>query len=386
MTKTTLYFCRNLSILCLALSANRATSATIAPEASSTPVVYASGLLGPRGLTFGPDGMLYVAEAGTGGSTKSTNFSCEQVPPPTGPYTGGPSARISKIDQNGNRTTVASGLPSGQTSLPTGDTMGVGAVAFLDGTLYAVLAGGGCSHGNPSMPNGVVEIDRHTGNWHYVSNLSHFLKTHPAAYTDSADFEPDGVFYSLIARHGKLYTTEPNHGQIFSVTPDGHTEEVIDISHSEGHIVPTVLAARHDNLYVGDLGQFPIFPQLQRVLTLSEDFLFFDDAPGLSVDPFCRAFRIANSRAGFTTIVGLDFGPDGLLYVLELSAAAGYPAPGSGKVVRLRRDGEIEDVVTGLAVPTGMTFGPDKALYISNLGAAPGAAGQILKFEVQLEY
>jgi hypothetical protein len=355
-------------------------------QVAPAPAVYASGLLGPRGLKFGPDGMLYVAEAGTGGSTASASLSCTQVPGPVGPYTGGPSARISKIDGNGNRTTVATGLPSGQSSDPTGDTMGAAAIAFLDGTLYAVTAGGGCSHGNPSEPNGIIQINQQTGNWRYVANLSQFVQSHPAAYTDASDFEPDGVFYSLIAWRGKLYTVEPNHGQIFSVTPDGHTEEIIDVSHSEGHIVPTSLAAKNGNLYVGNLGQFPIFPQLQRVLTLSEDFLFSDNTLGLSIDPLYKAFRIASSRAGFTTIVGLDFGPDGLLYVLELSPAAGYPAAASGKVVRLRRDGEIEDVVTGLTLPTGMTFGPDKALYVSNLGAVPGPAGQILKIDVPLLY
>jgi hypothetical protein len=46
------------------------------------------------------------------------------------------------------------------------------------------------------------------------------------------------------------------------------------------------------------------------------------------------------------------------------------------------RSGDIQDVVTGLAVPTGMTFGPDGRLYVSNLGAAPGAAGQILRIDV----
>jgi hypothetical protein len=73
------------------------------------------------------------------------------------------------------------------------------------------------------------------------------------------------------------------------------------------------------------------------------------------------------------TVVAVAFGPqDGLLYVLELSDAAGYPTPGDGKVVRILRNGQIEEVITGLAVPTGMTFGPGGKLYVSNLGAAPG--------------
>ena len=124
--------------------------------------------------------------------------------------------------------------------------------------------------------------------------------------------------------------------------------------------------------------EFLIFLELK-------DVLFFDTAPGLQNDGLnLGKFKIASSRAGFTTINGMDFGPDGLLYVLELSDGAGYPTGGLGKVVRLKRNGDIEDVVTGLIVPTGMTFGPDRALYISNFGAAPAGAGQILRIPVTL--
>ena len=81
---------------------------TIAANAS----LLAGGLNGPRGLAFGSDGSLYVAEAGTGGTVSTASTSCLQVPPPVLPYLGGSSARISKIDPSGNRVTVASGLPS----------------------------------------------------------------------------------------------------------------------------------------------------------------------------------------------------------------------------------------------------------------------------------
>jgi hypothetical protein len=51
---------------------------------SSGFTVVASGLDGPRGLKFGPDGALYVAEAGRGGPTLSTDLPCPQAPPGRG--------------------------------------------------------------------------------------------------------------------------------------------------------------------------------------------------------------------------------------------------------------------------------------------------------------
>ena len=350
-----------------------------APPLPANATLVAAGLEGPRGLRFGPDGYLYVAEAGTGGST-STALKCTQVPTPPGPYTGGPTARISKISPAGKLSTVASGFPS---TISAGGTIGVADVVFLDGELYAVVGGGGCSHGNPGPSNssGIAKVDLKNGSWRLIADIGAWLKSHPAKYESADDFEPDGTLYSAIALDGKLLTVEPNHGQVISVSKSGEIRQVIDISASEGHIVPTSIAAREGSLYVGNLNLFPIDPQWSRILTIShtDQDDFYRTAPGLTP---AAGYRIVSSKAGFTTVVAVDFGPDGLLYALELSDGPGYPTPGLGKVVRVKHSGEIEDVVVGLVVPTGMTFGPDGALFISNLGAAPAGAGQIIRVPV----
>ena len=357
---------------------------SIAPQAlpaqlSANAVVVASGLEGPRGLRFGPDGDLYVAEAGTGG-TNSTSGQCTQVVPPVGPYTDGLTARISKFDRNWNRTTVASGLPSSVDAM--GDLQGVADVQFVGGTLYALLAGGGCSHGNATLPNGIVSVNVFNGAWRYVSNLSAFMAANPVQYPNVSDFEPDGTWYSMVAANGALHAVEPNSGELVRVDPySGNNFREIDVSASQGHIVPTSVAFNNGTFLLGNLNLFPIEPNTSQVMTLSNFQMPNFAAPGLSVP---GPYYISSAKAGFATIVGLVVGPNGLLYVLQLSPTPyGYPAPGNGKVTRVNRDGSLTDVVTGLSVPTAMTFGPNGRLYISNFGAAPAGAGEIVIATVQ---
>ena len=369
------------SFLCAAVVVSGVSGVQMLAQLPANATVYASGLEGPRGLAFGRDGTLYVAEAGLGGTVLNSPKTCMQVPN-IGPYKGGLTARISKIDTNGTRTTLSSGLPSAVDIM--GDVLGVADVAFQNGNLYAVTAGGGCSHGNTDFPNALLQIDLKDGSWKTVANLSRALVEFPAKITSPDDFEPDGSWYGLISSNGSLITVEPNHGQVFSVTTGGRVSQVIDVSASQGHIVPTSLVEEQGVLYVGNLNLFPIDPQWAKVMTVARGVLIQNPLPGFNgpIDSFFN-WNIVSSKAGFTTIVSMKIGPDGLLYVLELSDAAGNPTPGAGKVVRVTRSGAIQDVVTGLAVPTGMTFGPDGRLYVSNLGAAPqGTLGQILRIEV----
>ncbi|HUR94329.1 MAG TPA: ScyD/ScyE family protein [Gemmatimonadales bacterium] len=329
--------------------------------AQATPTVFATGLRFPRGLTFGPDGRLYVAEAGSGGTISTRPSACDQVDPPVGPYQSGRTARISRIGPNGNRSTVAFGFPSGINAL--GDVIGVADVAFLDGQLYALVAGGGCSHGSRNVPAGIAKVSS-TGDWSIVADLSAYLAAHPVA-NPPADFEPDGTWYSMLAVRGKLFAVEPNHGEVARILPDNwRVSRVVDVSATRGHIVPTALAQRSGALFFGNLGVFPVELGTEKVFQLAGDG------------------SLTLVKGGFTTVLGLDFDAQRRMYVLETSHAPGFPTPGAGRVVRLNLDGSRDVIVDGLTFPTAMRFGPDGRLYISNKGYGPPQPGEILRVDV----
>jgi len=329
---------------------------------SATVEVFATGLQFPRNFTWGSHGEMYVAEAGSGGSGTTTAEECAQVVPPVGPYANGPTARISRIDRQGNRTTVADGLPSGLNSL--GDVLGAADVAFIGGQLYALSSGGGCSHGSAGTKAAVLRIGPN-GTWTMAADLSTYQQTHPVAQPEEDDFEPDGSWYSMISSWGSLIAVEPNHGEIVRINPrNGHVTRIADISASQGHIVPTVVAERRGAYWVSSLGEFPVTPGAETILRIS------------------RRGNVRVVAEGFTTVLGLDFDRRGRLYVLEASNAPGFPTPNTGRVIRLDRAGHRDVIVDGLFFPTGMRFGPDGNLYIANKGFGPPQPGEILRVKV----
>jgi hypothetical protein len=322
------------------------------------------GLNNPRGLKFGPDGNLYVAEGGAGG-TLSTIGLCAQVVPPVGPYTGGFTSRISKITPDGIRTTVADNLPSSQTSPGVGSLVsGVADVAFIGNALYAILAGAGCSHGLAGTDNAVLRVNA-DGTTTMIADLSAFLKTHPVKNPFPGDFEPDGTWYSMIAVRGALFAVEPNHGELDMITTNGQIRRIADISATQGHIVPTAVAY-HGNFYVGNLNTFPIQQGSSKILKIT---------PSGQVKTFAT---------GFTTILGLAFDHVGRLYVLENTTGNPSPTLGTGKVLRINHSGKVQEIASGLSLPTAMTFGPDGNLYVSNVGFGPPPVGlgQVVKIQV----
>ncbi|MBP1683455.1 MAG: ScyD/ScyE family protein, partial [Ignavibacteriaceae bacterium] len=202
------------------------------PTTNVTVSVFATGLNSPRGLKFGPDGNLYVAEAGLGG-TSSTQGQCDQVIPPVGPYLGGNTARILEINPSGVVSTLVENLPSTENAL--GDRMGIADIEFFDNTLYALLAAGGCSHGHSDYPASIIKINSN-GSWSVIADLSNWQMNNPVANPEEDDFEPDGSWYSLISAKGNLYAVEPNHGEMVKVSTNGNISRVIDFSALYGHV------------------------------------------------------------------------------------------------------------------------------------------------------
>ena len=347
---------------CVVLSVMLLAALAAFTQTSSNVSVFATGFNNPRGLKFGPDGSLYVAEGGAGG-TLSTVGVCRQVVTPIGPYTGGFTARISKVTPDGSITTFADNLPSNQTSADQGNLVsGVADVAFMGNTLYAILAGAGCSHGLAGTNNGVLRVNP-DGSTTMVANLSRFQKSHKVANPQPDDFEPDGTWYSMIVVDGVFYAIEPNHGELDAISTRGRVSRVLDISSIEGHIVPTALAFDGHDFFVGNLDTFPIKDGAAKILKIT------------------LGGELSTIYINLSDIVGLAFDAKGRLYVLENTTGNPFPTPGTGKILRVDGKNRYKEIATGLSLPTAMTFGPDGNLYVSNwgFGPPPVGMGEVLK-------
>jgi sugar lactone lactonase YvrE len=94
-----------------------------------------------------------------------------------------------------------------------------------------------------------------------------------------------------------------------------------------------------------------------------------------------RVFRVAPGakptvfRKGFTNITGVAFGPDGSLYVTQMTTAGLEANKPAGSVIRVAPDGTRTELGAGsLFFPQGAAVDATGAVYVSNWSVLPGKA------------
>ena len=317
---------------------------------------YATGLTNPRGLAFGPDNKLYVAEAGTGGTLTPVGDprGCPVNVNIFSPYTAGYSGRVIRVRRDGTKETVADNLPSMTDN--TGASYGPTDLAFIGRTLYVLIEMGGCSHALPDDLPAILRVNRdgsttnvaNLNAWH-AANPPHFIKDTDPATTDQ---EPGGVFHSMIALGKYLYVVETNRGFLLRVNPaNGEIQTLYDMSIDNREHNPIVMTQRGQNFFVGTFGEDGGKAELA----------VFDKRFSAYTLPF-------KSR---NPIVGLAWRRNEL-YAVEIFPYDNQWSTDTANLVTFdRRTGKRKMVLSGFAsLPNGLVEGPDGALYTSNWGVS----------------
>jgi hypothetical protein len=273
----------------------------------------------------GPDGLLYVAEAGVGGDREPTCTPADNMF--NGPaYRGGLTGRVSRVHRDGRVETVAEGIASFVDG--TSEVLGATDVAWIGRTLYVLTEGGGCTRGLPDHPAGIVRVNRDRS-VSYVADLTAFIRSHPVEVEPlcgpAGDCEPDGVPHSMIAVGGYLVVVETNHNSVLVVDP------------RSGRV------ARLHDLSVADPAPIRIIRDGHRALIGTFD--------GDLLEMSLLRREVSFLQSGFNPIVDLTR-LRGKLHLLET-----FTVPwtgGTGRVLRRSPDGSSVEVASGLNFPMGL--------------------------------
>jgi hypothetical protein len=372
-----------------------------------------SGLDNPREMAFGPEGALYVAEAGRGPSDHSCfdnpsqancicptcflNPTAEQTQQHTcGISAGGisvcsgPTGAVTRL-WHGLQERVVTGLPSWATR--PGRAEGPNGLSLLGpGDAYVSI-------GLEAAPNSMESVRDVLG--------SAFGRLIRVALPSG-----DGRFVADFVAHENLFNPEP---RILDSNPfgvlavpggamivdaggndllrfDNDTLEIstlavlpndLSVSH-DGDAVPTAVAIGPAGThYVGQLTGAPFEDGKAKVYRFVPDAL-----PDQELVPVCT---------GFKAIISLAFDSQGNLYVLQHSSGptgltgdgliyritASDLAAGVANPLACSRDVNATRVAVNISLkrPTSIVVGPDDALYVTNNGLTPGQ-GEVLRVVV----
>ena len=333
------------------LAIGSATAAEFAPK------VVVSGLNNPRGMTFGPDGALYIAEAGKletpGPDTPSLTTRAT--------FYYGESGAITRWEP-GSISQVLSGLPS-LYSPAISEVTGVHDVGFdAAGNLYYTIGLGA----NPAQRTGPE-----------LNQFGHLMRLPagggaPESVADIAGYEGannpaggpiDSNPFKLSVHSGGVLVADAGANAILNVSFDGTIDVVSTLLD-----LPVGTDAVPTSVALSDVGEVFISQLTGAPFTKGSAGVFRVDGAGLT-----------EIGAGFTNVVDLAYGPDGWLYVLEMAHDGLASGSLMGGLWRLNPDTGFKELLMteGLVLPTALAFDGDGSLYVANYGIIPGESAVV---------
>jgi len=334
--------------------------------------VVATGLNNPRGLGIAPNGQLYVAEAGNGGTGN-----CR--PSPDGQPVEvcyGETGALTRIDITGEKPPrrVLRKLPSMAQESGFAAQSGPVDVAFSGSNAFVVMGWGGdpalrAGLGPKSRLFGTLLLVTPNGLSFPVSDISANESRHnPAGGT--IDSNPYGVLVlsgkrivadagaNALVESGSMDLLQSSRNRTFAVLPP--------TAFGTQPVPTTVARSPGGEVFVGQLTGAPFFRGSSTIYRVPRS--------GGEVTPYL---------SGLTAVVDIAFDKNGTLYIVEI--ASGFvPAPGAdpgvgnGRLLRKPKNGAVEVVLEGLVFPAGVAVGTDGAVYLSNFGIFPGG-GEVLR-------
>jgi hypothetical protein len=334
--------------------------------------VIASGLDNPRGIAISSNGTVLVAEAGSGGDA---------------PGGFGLTGRVISIS-HGDVHTVINQLPSAVS--PEGEVTGPTNVASTWGRVSVTIGGG------PQVID--PRFDTLLGTRPHGVRIVADIQAYRNAHQDETDLDvplnrTDSNAYGLDTTWSGTLVTDAAGNELDLVNWWGRTvtvakfpNEVMDTGHIPGfpgppalpgESVPTTVAVGPDGYwYVGELKGFPFAPGASKVWRIAPW------ARNVVCDPAATSGPCTVFAGGFTSITGLDFGPDGSLYVVEIvkNSVLGLfdGSDTTGALWRVKHGVRTELIPGQLTAPGDVAVARDGTIYVTNKSVLIGG-GEVIR-------
>lgn len=332
--------------------------------------VVGQGLWNPGDITLGEDGTIYIAEQGVAGGDPTAPPAA--ATPGAEPATGPEPLVLPQV------TAIA---PDGTQLVLTTAVGGVG-IDYFNQEVYVSTGGSSVGSGMLPLPseNTVSAVTIGTGETRLVAELGPYEE---ANNPDGTDINPN--LYGLgIAEDGTIYVTDAGGNTIYKIAPDTGEFSLFAVVPNLTDLTGATPTAEEEAMQPGPRQPVPTSVAIAPDGTITV-VLLSESWNGPSILDYQADGTYTARPVQLSMIVDATYGPDGALYVSQLTADFSGEMPAPGAVFRVDADGTVTPVVEGLFFPHGIAFHPQSGnLFVvtNSIISGPDApAGMLVRFD-----